>query len=219
MLADIEAGSVITLAQSGAQWGYRLLLMQILLVPLMFMAQELTVRLGLCTGKGYAELVRERYGRGIAMAATAVLLLSCFGALVTEMSGLVGAGSLFGIAPWETLTLVVALIIGMVVSGSYRVIERIAVAIGLFTVAFIVMAVKARPNAGEIAHEIWRMPFTDHAYLYLVAANLGTSIMPWTIFYQQSALINKGLNSASFGPRGSRPCSVQSFARYCPPPC
>ena len=58
------------------------------------------------------------------------------------------------------------------------------------------MAVKSRPNAGEIAHEIWRMPFTDHAYLYLVAANLGTSIMPWTIFYQQSALINKGLNSA-----------------------
>ena len=196
MLADIEAGSVITLAQSGAQWGYRLLLMQILLVPLMFMAQELTVRLGLCTGKGYAELVRERYGRGIAMAVTAVLLLSCFGALVTEMSGLVGAGSLFGIAPWETLTLVVALVIGMVVSGSYAVIERIAVAIGLFTLAFIVMAVKARPNAGEIAHEIWRMPFTDHAYLYLVAANLGTSIMPWTIFYQQSALIKKGLNSA-----------------------
>ena len=196
MLADIEAGSVITLAQSGAQWGYRLLFMQILLVPLMFMAQELTVRLGLCTGKGYAELVRERYGRGIAMAVTAVLLLSCFGALVTEMSGLVGAGSLFGMAPWKTLTLVVALIIGMVVSGSYAVIERIAVAIGLFTVAFIVMAVKARPNAGEIAHEIWRMPFTDHAYLYLVAANLGTSIMPWTIFYQQSALIKKGLNSA-----------------------
>ena len=196
MLADIEAGSVITLAQSGAQWGYRLLFMQILLVPLMFMAQELTVRLGLCTGKGYAELVRERYGRGIAMAVTAVLLLSCFGALVTEMSGLVGAGSLFGMAPWKTLTLVVALIIGMVVSGSYLLIERIAVAIGLFTVAFIVMAVKARPNAGEIAHEIWRMPFTDHAYLYLVAANLGTSIMPWTIFYQQSALIKKGLNSA-----------------------
>ncbi len=65
MLADIEAGSVITLAQSGAQWGYRLLLLQILLIPLMFMAQELTVRLGLCTGKGYAELVGQRYGRPI----------------------------------------------------------------------------------------------------------------------------------------------------------
>lgn len=195
MLADIEAGSVITLAQSGAQWGYRLLFLQILLIPLMFMVQELTVRLGLCTGKGYAELVKQRYGQKIAMAATAVLLLSCFGALITEMSGLVGAGSLFGIPAWQTLTLLVTLIIGMVVSGSYKVIERMAVAIGLFTVAFIVMAVKARPDAAQIAQEIWRVPFSDHDYLYLVAANLGTSIMPWTIFYQQSALINKGLNS------------------------
>jgi Mn2+/Fe2+ NRAMP family transporter len=195
MLADIEAGSVITLAQSGAQWGYRLLFMQILLIPLMFMAQELTVRLGLCTGKGYAELIKQQYGQTVALAATAVLLLSCFGALITEMSGLVGAGSLFGIPPWQTLTLLVTLIIGMVVSGSYKVIERMAVAIGLFTVAFVVMAVKAHPDAGEIAQEIWRLPFGDHDYLYLVAANLGTSIMPWTIFYQQSALINKGLNS------------------------
>jgi Mn2+/Fe2+ NRAMP family transporter len=75
------------------------------------------------------------------------------------------------------------------------VIERVAVAIGLFTLAFIIMAIKARPDAGAIAREIWRVPFGNHDYLYLVAANLGTSIMPWTIFYQQSALINKGLNS------------------------
>ena len=195
MLADIEAGSVVTLAQSGAQWGYRLLFMQIVLIPLMFMAQELTVRLGLCTGKGYAELIRQRYGQPIAMAATAVLLLSCFGALITEMSGLVGAGSLFGIPAWKTLTLLVTLIIVMVISGSYKVIERVAVAIGLFTLAFIVMAVKARPNGAQIAQQIWHVPWGNHDYLYLVAANLGTSIMPWTIFYQQSALINKGLNS------------------------
>ena len=194
MLADIEAGSVITLAQSGAQWGYRLLFLQFLLIPLMFMTQELTVRLGLCTGKGYGELVKQRYGNGVVMLAAAVLLLSCFGALITEMSGIVGAGSLFGIPPWQTLTLLVTSILAMVLTGSYRVVERVAVAIGLFALAFIVMAVKARPDAGQIAHEIWRMPMGDHNFLYLVAANLGTSIMPWTIFYQQSALINKGLN-------------------------
>ena len=57
MLADMDASSVITVAQSGAQWGYRLLSLQLLLIPLMYMTQELTVRLGLCTGKGYGELV------------------------------------------------------------------------------------------------------------------------------------------------------------------
>ena len=195
MLADIEAGSVITLAQSGAQWGYRLLLLQVLLIPLMFMTQELTVRLGLCTGKGCGELIRQRYGPAVAMAATAVLLVSCFGALITEMSGLVGAGSLFGIPPWQTLVLLVALIFGMVLTGSYRAVERVVVAIGLFCVAFIVMAIKARPDGERIVQEIWQLPIGDHEFLYLVAANIGTSIMPWTIFYQQSALINKGLNS------------------------
>ena len=195
MLADMDAGSVITVAQSGAQWGYRLLLLQLVLIPLMFMAQELSVRLGLCVGEGFGKLVRQRFGKAVAILVTTILLLSCFGALVTEMSGLVGAGSLFGIAPWQTLALVVTLILGMVLTGSYHAVERVAIAIGLFCLAFLVMAVKARPDGGQILHEIWRMPITDRGYLYLVAANIGTSIMPWTIFYQQAALIDKGLNS------------------------
>jgi NRAMP (natural resistance-associated macrophage protein)-like metal ion transporter len=195
MLADIEAGSVITLAQSGAQWGFRLLLLQILLIPLMFMTQELTVRLGLSTGKGYGELVRQRFGGVVTVVATAALLLSCFGALITEMSGLVGAGSLFGVPPGQTLTVLVVIILGMVLTGSYHAVERVVVGIGLFCVAFVVMAVKAHPDGGRIVQEIWRVPVRDRDFLYLVAANIGTSIMPWMVFYQQSALINKGLNS------------------------
>src|ERR1700674_1363161 len=78
MLADTEAGSVITAAQSGAEWGYRLLLLQFLVIPLLFMVQELTVRLGLGTGKGYGELIRQRFGRGMAFLSTTVLIISCF---------------------------------------------------------------------------------------------------------------------------------------------
>lgn len=195
MLADTEAGSVVTAAQSGAQWGYRLLSLQLLLVPLMFMAQELTVRLGLCTGKGYVELVRQRFGQAVAILSAAVLLLSCFGTLVTEMSGLVGAGSLFGVPGWQILVALVVMILGMVLTGSYHSVERVTIAIGLFGLAFLVMAVKAHPNGRQILHDMTQMPLTDHDYLYLVAANLGTSVMPWTLFYQQSALIDKGLNT------------------------
>jgi len=195
MMADTEAGSVITAAQSGAQWGYRLLLLQFLLVPLMFMAQELTVRLGLCTGKGYVELVRERFGRGLALISAVVLLLSCFGALLTQMSGLVGAGSLFGIPAWQILVTLVVFILGMVLTGSYRSVERVTLAVGLFGLAFLLMAVKAQPDLRQMLHEITHMPLHDPEYLYLVAANLGTSVMPWTVFYQQSALVDKGLNA------------------------
>ncbi|SKA78823.1 NRAMP (natural resistance-associated macrophage protein) metal ion transporters [Pseudomonas extremaustralis] len=196
MMADTEAGSVITAAQSGAQWGYRLLLLQFLLVPLMFMAQELTVRLGLCTGKGYVELVRQRYGRGLAAGCALILLVSCFGSLLTQMSGLVGAGSLFGIADWQVLTVLVVFILLMVLTGSYRSVERVTLCVGLFGLAFLVMAVKAHPDLHEVLRDIRQMPLHDPDYLYLIAANLGTSVMPWTLFYQQSALVDKGLDAS-----------------------
>src|SRR5690349_10389862 len=75
MLADTDAGSIITAAQSGAQWGYRLLLLQILLIPILYVVQELTVRLGLVTGRGHGELIRERFGAGWAWLSVSTLMV------------------------------------------------------------------------------------------------------------------------------------------------
>lgn len=194
MLADTEAGSVITAAQSGAEWGYRLLLLQFLAIPLLFMVQELTVRLGLSTGKGCGELIRRRFGRGIALLSILSLIASCFGALLTQMSGLAGVGELFGVPHWQTITLTVALIFAMTWTGSYHSVERIAMFLGLFGLTFLVVAWKANPDTGQMLREMRQVPFGDSRYLYLVAANLGTSVMPWTMFYQQSALVDKGLS-------------------------
>src|SRR5437763_14704472 len=80
MLADTYAGSVITAAQSGAEWGYRLLLLQVILVPILYMVQELTVRLGIVSGKGHAEMIRDHYGRGWAWLSVSTLVLACVGA-------------------------------------------------------------------------------------------------------------------------------------------
>ncbi len=206
MLADTEAGSVITAAQSGAQWGYRLLLLQFLIIPLLYTAQELSIRLGLGTGKGFGELVRQRFGRGIALLSLATLVLSCFGALVTELSGLAGVGQLFGVPLWETIGVLVVLIFAMVCTGSYHGVERVAICLGLFGVAFIGVAWNAHPDPRQIAAQWHQMPFHDSSYLYLVAANLGTSVMPWTVFYQQSALIDKGL-----GARHLKAARIETF--------
>lgn len=195
MLADTDAGSVITAAQSGAQWGYQLLMLQVLIVPILFAVQELTVRLGLATGKGFGELVLLRFGRLWATLSMATLVVSCFGALVTEMSGLAGVGQMFGVPIWQTISLLVVLILAMVCTGSYRSVERIAIFFGLFELAFLVVARKAGPNGGEILADMRHVPLADSGYLYLLAANLGTSVMPWTVFYQQSALIGKGLTT------------------------
>lgn len=195
MLADNDAGSVITAAQSGATWGYRLLLLQLAIVPLLFMVQELAARLGLVTGKGLVELVRERHGKPLAALSVVALLLSCFGALVTQMSGLAGLGQLFGVDAWQTILVVAVLTMTLVWSGSYRSVERIAICFGLFGLAFVVVAWKAHPDPVQMLSQLRQMPLDNGQYLYLVAANLGTSIMPWTVFYQQSALIDKGLST------------------------
>jgi len=194
MLADTDAGSIITAAQSGAQWGYKLLALQLILIPILFMVQELTLRLGLVTGRGHGELIRERFGKGWAWLSVSTLMLACLGAIVTQLSGMAGVAALFGVPAWAIMVAVVGLILLMVWTGSYRSIERIAVVFGLFELAFILVAWRAGPQVSEIAIQLRQAPLGDPKYLYLVAANLGAVIMPWMIFYQQSAVLDKQLD-------------------------
>jgi Mn2+/Fe2+ NRAMP family transporter len=193
MLADTDAGSVITAAQSGAQWGYRLLLLQVVLVPILFVVQELTVRLGIVSGKGHGELIREQYGAAWAWVSVGTLALACVGALLSELSGLAGVGLLFGVPVWLTMIVVVGGLTLMAYTGSYLSVERIAIAVGAFELVFLVVAWQARPVLGTLAAEAINIPWRDSGYLYLVAANIGAVIMPWMVFYQQSAVIEKKL--------------------------
>ena len=140
MLADTDAGSVTTVAQSGAQWGYHLLLPNLLLIPFMFVAQELALRLGLGTRRGLAELVLQRFGRMMAVLLLVVLGLSCSGALVSQFSGLAGAGQALGVPVWVTMTVTVGGLIFVLFTGSYRSVQRVALLVGLFELAFLVMA-------------------------------------------------------------------------------
>ncbi|MCY0902112.1 MAG: divalent metal cation transporter, partial [Firmicutes bacterium] len=125
MLADSDVGSVITAAQSGAQWGYRLLLLQFLLMPILYMVQELTVRLGIFTRKGHGELIRETFGGVWAWVSLTGLGLSAAGGLLTEFSGFAGVSQLFGIARWVGVLLGVAFLLTVVYTGAYRKVERI----------------------------------------------------------------------------------------------
>jgi len=196
MLADTEVGSVITAAQSGAKWGYRLLLLQLLIVPLLYAVQELAARLALGTGASYSELIRQNFGRAMTFVSIAALAVSCFGTLVTQMVGLAGVGQLYGVPVLATIGVLIVAILLMVALGAYRSVERMVIVFGLFELGFIVMAWQAHPDIGQLAAGLREMPLGDRDYLYLLAANLGTSVMPWAIFYQHSALIDKGLGIA-----------------------
>jgi Mn2+/Fe2+ NRAMP family transporter len=193
MLADTDAGSVITAAQSGAQWGYKLLLLQLVLAPILFVVQELTVRLGIVSGKGHGDLIQEYFGRGWAWVSVGTLVIACVGALLSELSGLAGVGLLFNIPAWVTMAIIVSGLILMAYTGSYLSIERIAMAIGAFELVFLVVAWKAHPSAGAMLTESVSIPWREPRYLYLVAANIGAVIMPWMVFYQQSSVVEKKL--------------------------
>ena len=193
MLADTDAGSIITAAQSGAQWGYRLLVLQLILIPILFVVQELTVRLGIVSGKGHGELIRDRFGRRWAWVSVGTLVLACVGALLSELSGLAGVGLIFGVPAWLTMTIVVCGLTLMAYTGSYLSVERMAMAIGAFELVFLLVAWKAQPQASAIISGALSIPWREPKYLYLVAANIGAVIMPWMVFYQQSAVVEKKL--------------------------
>ncbi|GGL53720.1 NRAMP family divalent metal transporter [Sporolactobacillus putidus] len=193
MLADTDAGSIITAAQSGTQWGYKMILPQILLIPILYLVQEVTVRLGIVTGKGHGELIRERFGMKWALLSVVTLFLASVGALVTEFAGIAGAGELFGIPSWLSVSAVTLILIAIGLTGSYKRFERIGIAIGLFEVFFLVAAYLSHPNPAEMARGLTSMPLGSKDYVYLLAANVGAVIMPWMVFYQQGAVLDKKL--------------------------
>jgi Mn2+/Fe2+ NRAMP family transporter len=193
MLADTDAGNVVTGAQAGARWGYRLLPLLLLLMPLLYMVQELTVRLGIYTGRGHGELIRERFGTGWAWLSTAGLAAATIGSLITEFTGVAGIGELYGLSRSVTLPVAAAVLLIVVATGSYRRVERTAIVIGLFELAFFAVAWAAHPNLGTVAKDVIDLPLHNREFMYLVAAIIGAVFNPWMIFYQQAAVADKKL--------------------------
>ena len=198
MLADTDVGSIITAGQSGVQWGYKLLLVQLILVPVLFIVQELTVRLGIFTGRGHGELIRDSFGPGWAWLSASGLAVATIGALLTEFSGVAGIGDLYGIPHYVSLPLAVIALLAVVLTGSYRRVERAAIAIGLFELAFFFVAWAAKPDLHGMVRQAVAIPLFNANYEYLVAANIGAVIMPWMIFYQQSAIADKKLGAQHY---------------------
>ena len=197
MLADTDAGSLITASQSGAQWGYRMIAPQVILMPVLYVVQEITVRLGIATSKGHGALVRERFGRWWALLSAGTLFASAVGALLTEFAGVAGVGELFGISSWVTVPVATVFLVALAMTGSYTRVERIGITLGLAELAFFVAVLVSHPRPGAVARGLGSLPLGNSSYLLLVAANVGAVIMPWMIFYQQGAVIDKKLPAAA----------------------
>lgn len=197
MLADTDAGSVITAAQSGARYGYQLVAAQLVLIPILYLVQETTARLGLVTGQGHGALIRATFGRGWALLSAGTLFVACIGALITEFAGIAGVGELVGLPRLATLGLAAGAITTLLLAGRYRRIELVGVAIGALELLFIPAAIMAHPDTSAVLAGLAHPISADRAYMTLLAANVGAVIMPWMVFYQQEAVIDKGRRGLS----------------------
>lgn len=196
MLADTDAGNVVTAAQAGAAWGYRLTPLPLLLVPALVMVQELALRIGIFGKCGFGELIRKRLGSFWSLVAAAALAIATLSSLVTELTGIAGVGELYGASRWLVLPLASVALVSVVLTGEYRRVERIALIFGLFEVSFLVVAWQSHPSGVEMIRDIADQKLGNSSYLYLAAGLIGATFNPWMIFYQASATAEIGMSGA-----------------------
>ena len=195
MQADTEAGSITTAAVAGAQYGYQLVGLLIFLALPLYVIQEMTARLGSVTGRGHAYLIRQKYGLSWAWVSLAVLFVCNVAALVTEFAGIMSAGGIFHISPVLSVAVSALLLLVVVMTGTYRRAEYIALAFCVADLLFIPAAFLSHPDWHQMIHESFTFfPKTfTRDYLLVVIGLIGAVIMPWMIYYQQSAVVDKKL--------------------------
>ncbi|MEM3637314.1 MAG: divalent metal cation transporter [Conexivisphaerales archaeon] len=196
MMADVDAPSIVTAGESGAAYGYHMIFILIILIVPLFFIQEAAGRVAVSTGKGLAEIIREHYSRRMAILASLPMFLTDFLSYSAEYAGAAVAMEVFGIAPYISLPLVFFIHALLVFTGSYKRTERIlllvsAVLLSSYVVdAFLVgVDLQKLPNVGLNPIQ----PYADPSFGYMIAANVGAVIMPWMLFYQAGAVVQKGL--------------------------
>jgi NRAMP (natural resistance-associated macrophage protein)-like metal ion transporter len=203
MVADNDAGGISTYAQTGAKTGFNLLWMFIILVPMAYYVQEMTVRLGAVTKRGHAEAIFDGFGPFWGWFSIFDLALINWLTLVTEYIGMTQAMKLFNIPPLLTCIGVTALLFGIVVTGKYWTFEKITLFFCLFNLVYIPAAIWAMKtgNVSEgwtaVGRGFYAPDFPGGltvGLITLIMANIGTTITPWQIFFQQSAVVDKGVD-------------------------
>ena len=155
--------------------------------PLPRAAPPSLLRLGIYTGVGHGELIQKHFGRFWAWVSVATLVIACTGALVSEMSGVVGIGNLFGVPPAASACSAAVLLMLIVMSGKYRHVERVALVLGCCEFTYLItMFLTFSPKGFRTS--VWRLEFSSASYNFLVAANIGAVVMPWMIFYHVGGL-------------------------------
>jgi len=193
---DNDAGGIATYSLAGGNFGYRFVWSLLPVGVLLFVIQEMSSRLGAVTRKGLADLIRERFGLRIAFWLLVALLFTNLANTMGEFAGVASAGEIFGVSRYIAVPVAAALVWLMVVRGSYRSVEKVFLVACLFYVAYPVSGFLAKPDWPQVWQETVRPHVTlSPAYVMMLVGIVGTTIAPWMQFYQQAAVVDKGLTA------------------------
>jgi NRAMP (natural resistance-associated macrophage protein)-like metal ion transporter len=197
MVADNDAGGITTYAATGAKYGYHLLWFLILLGPVAYYVQEMTVRLGAVTKRGHAEAIFYAFGSFWGWFSLLDLILTDWLTLMTEFIGMTAALRIFGVHPWVTVLVVTLMMAAMVLQGRYWTWEKIALLFCGVNLIYIPAAFLVHPPLHEVLYSSIVPHFPPGGFsnelFFMLMANIGTTIAPWMIFFQQSAVVDKGM--------------------------
>ena len=191
---DQDAGGITTYSVAGAQFGYALLWSLPFIVLALAVVQEMGTRMGVVTGRGLADLIRERFGLRITLLCMAVLVVANVANTASEFAGVAASLEIFRINRHWSVPLTALLVFGLVIQGTYRVVERVFLLASALYAVYIVSALLAQPPWGAILRQMVRPSFSlQGGYLTTLITIVGTTIAPWMQFYLQSSIVDKGV--------------------------
>ena len=197
---DNDAGGIATYSIAGASFGYKLLWTLIPMTLALIIVQEMCARMGAVTGKGLADLIRERFGVKITFFAMIGLLIANFGTTVSEFAGVGASMELFGVSKYISVPLGAILVWWLVLKGSYKVVERVFLFLCLIYFCYVPSGIMANPPWGEVMRQLVIPHFSlNTEYLTILLGVIGTTIAPWMQFYIQSAVVEKGITAKDYG--------------------
>ena len=193
---DNDAGGITTYSLAGAHFGYLLLWTFLPLTVALIVVQEMCARMGVVTGKGLADLIREQFGLRVSFVVMALLIAANLGNIMAEFAGVAAGMEIFGVSRYIALPIVAFAVWRLVVKGTGRFVEKVFLFACLVYVAYIISGIMAKPDWGVVARSsVVPTLRLDSAYLAMVIGVVGTTIAPWMQFYQQAAVVDKGINA------------------------
>ena len=196
---DNDAGGITTYSVAGAEYGYGMLWTLLPSFLVLVIVQEMNARMGLVTGKGLADLIRENFGLKITFYLFIFLLVANIGNTATEFAGIAGSLNLFHISKYLSVPLAALSVWIFLLKGNYRIAEKVFLVFSLFLLSYVVSAVLAKPDWGNIGIAMVHPSIEwNWSYLSMVMGIVGTTIAPWMQFYMQAAVIEKGLKPEDY---------------------